>query len=73
MAKVGIKTVRASTNNSEAIVKNTVATMNDRQLGIATLRFSQAQKLLKTIGIKLDVKEDKDLINQLKLKIIKDI
>ena len=73
MAKVGNKTVRTSVSNAESIVKNTVATMNERQLGIALLRFSQAQKALKSVGIKLNIEDDKDFINQLKLKIIKDI
>ena len=72
MAKVhGKGTVSHTVIDQSQLIEQLKTQLTERQIGIAQLRLNEALMALTQLGILVDLIKDIDLLNQLKLKIIK--
>ena len=73
MAKVGQRGVKLDTTDNHNVVVQLKKTLTERQLGIVDFQFREIISYLRTMGLSVTDEKDKELLNAIRIKLMKEL
>jgi len=73
MAKVGNRGVKIDTTDNHKAVVQLKKSLTERQLGIVDFQFKEVVSYLRFIGLSVTEEKDKELLNAIRIKLMKEL